>query len=554
MAFAYGEYNDGQDHILIENNSEENTENLYLFADNQNGIATDKGNYRLYNMKINENNELIRDFQPVLDNNNIPCLMDKVNRKYYYNKGEGQFRTREQYNYKPISWIQGDGDNYIDIGSFTIDTNSKFKVKASVESSNTGANIIDINLSAFRFYHEANKFVTYESGTYKTISADSNIVECEIIPINTYSDKIISLFKKSANNVALKGASKIYYLQIYQSDELVFDGIPVLDSNNIPCLYDKVSKQFFYNQGTGEFSYGIEELECPKIDYVEYMEFPSESVNYRFDTGLPFDNTWSKIEIKFNTMNNNAYSTLINTSNEHYSLSSFSLRYNYGVIFFVSKTNKTNNNNFQIGEYNGVFQKNTDITLTYTPLNWNINGIDYPMNVESIDSSTGNLILCYSDMYSNRLYSYKVWDVNGELIQYLQPSVDDNEVVFLYDIISGNSIYCQQNNDLLKYGDLSDYTPITYIESDGKQYIDTEVITTDNTEINMTCRATNETPLYIMNGLTVDTTYKYNTTDTNIQPNLTASEGATLTLGETNLAFLSEEEIEQAINDGWNLL
>ena len=176
------------------------------------------------------------------------------------------------------------------------------------------------------------------------------------------------------------------------------------------------------------------------------------------------------------------------------------------------------------------------------------------MNVESIDSSTGNLILCYSDMYSNRLYSYKVWDANGELIQYLQPSVDDNEVVFLYDIISGNSIYCQQNNDLLKHGDLSDYTPITYIESNGKQYIDTGVITTDNTEINMTCRAISEAPSYIMNGLIVDTTYKYNTTDTTIQPNLTVSEGATLTLGETNLAFLSEEEIEQAINDGWNLL
>ena len=54
MAFTYGEYNDGQNHILIENNSEENTENLYLFADNQNGVATDKGNYRLYNMSINQ--------------------------------------------------------------------------------------------------------------------------------------------------------------------------------------------------------------------------------------------------------------------------------------------------------------------------------------------------------------------------------------------------------------------------------------------------------------------------------------------------------------------
>ena len=34
------------------------------------------------------------------------------------------------------------------------------------------------------------------------------------------------------------------------------DLIPVLDKNNIPCMFDKVTKQFFYNQGTGQFLYG----------------------------------------------------------------------------------------------------------------------------------------------------------------------------------------------------------------------------------------------------------------------------------------------------------
>ena len=48
---------------------------------------------------------------------------------------------------------------------------------------------------------------------------------------------------------------KIYSCQIYDNDTLVRDFIPVLDKIGTACLYDKVTKQFFYNQGTGKFNY-----------------------------------------------------------------------------------------------------------------------------------------------------------------------------------------------------------------------------------------------------------------------------------------------------------
>ena len=35
---------------------------------------------------------LIRDFIPVLDENSIPCLYDKIEKKYYYNEGEEEFK------------------------------------------------------------------------------------------------------------------------------------------------------------------------------------------------------------------------------------------------------------------------------------------------------------------------------------------------------------------------------------------------------------------------------------------------------------------------------
>ena len=49
---------------------------------------------------------------------------------------------------------------------------------------------------------------------------------------------------------------KLYYFKIYDNDILVRDYVPVLDKNDRPCLFDKVSKTCFYNQGTGEFLYG----------------------------------------------------------------------------------------------------------------------------------------------------------------------------------------------------------------------------------------------------------------------------------------------------------
>ena len=49
---------------------------------------------------------------------------------------------------------------------------------------------------------------------------------------------------------------KLKYCKIRYNGELVRDLIPVLDENNRPCMYDQISGQYFYNQGSDEFLYG----------------------------------------------------------------------------------------------------------------------------------------------------------------------------------------------------------------------------------------------------------------------------------------------------------
>ena len=48
----------------------------------------------------------------------------------------------------------------------------------------------------------------------------------------------------------------MYYMKLWDGDILVRDFIPVLDGAGTPCMYDKVTQQFFYNQGTGDFIAG----------------------------------------------------------------------------------------------------------------------------------------------------------------------------------------------------------------------------------------------------------------------------------------------------------
>lgn len=57
--------------------------------------------------------------------------------------------------------------------------------------------------------------------------------------------------------VMLNGfVGRIYKFWLSIDGVLRYDFIPVLDYIGIPCMYDKVSGQFFYNQGTGDFIAG----------------------------------------------------------------------------------------------------------------------------------------------------------------------------------------------------------------------------------------------------------------------------------------------------------
>lgn len=54
----------------------------------------------------------------------------------------------------------------------------------------------------------------------------------------------------------ISGGIRVYGSKIYKGTKVIASYVPCLDNNYRPCMYDAVSRQAFYNQGTGEFLYG----------------------------------------------------------------------------------------------------------------------------------------------------------------------------------------------------------------------------------------------------------------------------------------------------------
>ncbi len=47
--------------------------------------------------------------------------------------------------------------------------------------------------------------------------------------------------------------ARIYYFRIYEGETLMRDFVPAVDENGVFCFYDNITKNYFYNEGRGEF-------------------------------------------------------------------------------------------------------------------------------------------------------------------------------------------------------------------------------------------------------------------------------------------------------------
>lgn len=135
--------------------------------------------------------------------------------------------------------------------------NSKWHFGMGTYESSGGAEYACNTLHTF-VYNKDHKF-----------TIDGNIVATDV---NAKGTSSLYLLHRPQNETT-KMSAYIYYCKIYEcdTDELVRDFIPCKDPDGVVCMYDKVTKTYFYNCGTGSFYAGsvVADLYKDELDYVE---------------------------------------------------------------------------------------------------------------------------------------------------------------------------------------------------------------------------------------------------------------------------------------------
>lgn len=256
---------------------------------------------KIYRSTLYQGDKLVQDLIPVkrLSDNKV-CMYDLVTNQFY--TGSGTFiagpeildikllkinglmqpkvngkkvylfngiQTHYDYNlgsyYTKLNYIESTGTQYIDSlltmeksDSVVMEISAKLtnnesfggvngylQYKANVGSGNKGIIKVDYNGTNYveKIYFED---TLKETNNWSSFSSSNNKIG--IIGMGQGNNSWWTNSSRSAQS------GQWYYVKIYKNNELVRDFIPTKrNSDNEIGLYDKVTKQFFTNQGTGTF-------------------------------------------------------------------------------------------------------------------------------------------------------------------------------------------------------------------------------------------------------------------------------------------------------------
>ena len=198
------------------------------------------------------------------------------------------FRRRLMMNfekkYTPVEYLESTGTQYIDTGvklnnNSSVEITAKFLATAKNLSyylfgssivnkrymiavgSTTNKYLVDLYSNGYRINSSVSAFDN-EFHTHKVLNSKYYIdnvlqgTQTSLTFSNTENAYIFDVKNRSTDSSVGVQKWQIKKCKIYNSNTLVRDYIPVLDSSNRPCLYDKVEDKFYYNKGSGEFLYG----------------------------------------------------------------------------------------------------------------------------------------------------------------------------------------------------------------------------------------------------------------------------------------------------------
>ena len=267
-------YIDGNLAYTHTNSNFSNTSNLLLFClktNNSNALHTEyEATLNFYYCKIWQGESLVADYIPVVDKNGKACIFDKVSNNFKYNSDTRNKDFERPSEINEIISVYASG-KYIDTG-FKPNYNTSIEMKCTRTTAGTqflyGSRVTNVSNTFCSCYVEdnglrfdynttvgTNNFLTNVVNTMYTIKQDknkfylNNTYKGEYTYSNFNASHNLYLFCVNNNGTpSLFSNLRIYYCKIWDNGTLIRDYIPALDTNNIPCLYDKVNKTYNYGK------------------------------------------------------------------------------------------------------------------------------------------------------------------------------------------------------------------------------------------------------------------------------------------------------------------
>lgn len=338
---------------------------------------------------------------------------------------------------KKIEWIcNNTGKEYIDTG---VIPNQDTRVVMSVSDAERNAyfftswsqewNILNYSIVNDYEYSSQNMFSAYGDQNTRlplvenaVIDYDKNVVKFNDVVSHTFNyiafQSLYSLYlfaqnrKNSVNLPPNHGSFKLHYCKIYDNGVIVRDFIPALDDNDVPCLYEKLEQKFYYNKGSGAFSYAKDYANIEEI--VENVSYATQlRTNSKQDDGT--DNITG--------VNWFSYGSIV-CDNVYANGNSY---IGFGANTADLKVNKRDNAMYNLWREEGTLNGVRFLRIRWGGYaNYNVQYNEYKLTYDVLMFETGDICLYMADIpTSNNTGDYKLGDQT-----YTAPTTDNRWVTF----------------------------------------------------------------------------------------------------------------------------
>ena len=137
----------------------------------------------------------------------------------------------------------------------------------SIDASNLGSGthlmprVNPVNQSLVSIYYEPNNTTRYRVAIKNNVFYVDDVQIATTQSTSPYSMGIpMFIFARNNQSTAdyITTDFTVYRFKVYDSDDsLLYDFVPMLDEQDVPCMYETVNNQYYYNAGTGTFDCGV---------------------------------------------------------------------------------------------------------------------------------------------------------------------------------------------------------------------------------------------------------------------------------------------------------